>query len=146
MWVRYAVEHEVLEREVGRLRALYQQQQQPQPQPSHRRAKSSDLDQQFANLSLKHKEASGGHIQVSGQRHIWVYSQSFNWALTDSSVDGASRFPLFGRIKPDSSSACALPHPALFTLLYCLNFLSVGFVEVIFSDKLVSPCAPSSLC
>ncbi|CAA2993686.1 Transcription factor RF2a [Olea europaea subsp. europaea] len=66
-------EHEVLEREVGRLRALYQQQQQPQPQQpssSHRRAKSSDLDQQFANLSLKHKETSGGRNHVSGQLHI----------------------------------------------------------------------------
>ncbi|KAM3219573.1 hypothetical protein P3L10_024104 [Capsicum annuum] len=69
------LEHEVLERERGRLRALYQQQQQPQPQPqpqkpsySHRRTTSRDLDQQFANLSLKQKEAE--HDAVSGQLHI----------------------------------------------------------------------------
>ncbi|CAI9786188.1 unnamed protein product [Fraxinus pennsylvanica] len=62
-------EHEVLEREVGRLRALYQQQQQQnqqQPSSSHRRAKSRDLDQQFANLSLKPKEANASHDTVSG--------------------------------------------------------------------------------
>ncbi|XP_059291683.1 uncharacterized protein At4g06598-like isoform X1 [Lycium ferocissimum] len=56
------LEHEVLEKERGRLRALYQQQQLPQPQQkqqsssSHRRTTSRDLDQQFADLSLKHKE------------------------------------------------------------------------------------------
>ncbi|KAG8368815.1 hypothetical protein BUALT_Bualt15G0086000 [Buddleja alternifolia] len=61
-----AVEQEVLEREVGRLRSLYQQQQQQQPQQqqmssNHRRANSRDLlDQQFATLSLKHKESSPG--------------------------------------------------------------------------------------
>ncbi|XP_059304601.1 uncharacterized protein At4g06598-like isoform X1 [Lycium ferocissimum] len=55
------LEHEVLERERGRLRALYQQQQLPQSQQqqqsssSHRRTTSRDLDQQFADLSLKHK-------------------------------------------------------------------------------------------
>ncbi|KAL2511861.1 Basic-leucine zipper (bZIP) transcription factor family protein [Abeliophyllum distichum] len=59
-------EHEVLEREVGRLRALYQQQNQQQPSSSHRRAKSRDLDQQFANLSLKPKEANASHDPVSG--------------------------------------------------------------------------------
>lgn len=75
-WIFYAVEHEVLEREVGRLRALYQQQQQPQQQQQqqtssgHRRAKSRDLDQQFANLSLKPKEASAGRDSVSGQLHM----------------------------------------------------------------------------
>ncbi|KAJ4964107.1 hypothetical protein NE237_024046 [Protea cynaroides] len=55
------LEQDVLEREIARLRALYQQQQQP-PQPSsgHRRASSRDLDSQFANLSIKHKEASSG--------------------------------------------------------------------------------------
>ncbi|CAI9770131.1 unnamed protein product [Fraxinus pennsylvanica] len=66
-------EHEVLERELGRLRALYQQQQQPQqqqPSSSHRHAKSYDLDQQFANLSLKHKEANCGSNEVSGQLYI----------------------------------------------------------------------------
>ncbi|XP_073041558.1 uncharacterized protein At4g06598-like isoform X1 [Primulina eburnea] len=67
------MEHEVLEREVGRLRSLYQQQQQPQQQQtptSHRRANSRDLDQQFANLSLKYKEASAGRDSGSGQLHI----------------------------------------------------------------------------
>ncbi|KAJ6696461.1 hypothetical protein OIU74_015380 [Salix koriyanagi] len=48
------VEHEVLEREIGRLRALYQQQQQPQHQKpsSHRRSNSRDLDSLLENLSL----------------------------------------------------------------------------------------------
>ena len=70
-----AVEHEVLEREAGRLRGLYQQQQKP-PQPqqqissSHRRAKSRDLDQQLANLSLKLKETSSGQDSLSGQLHM----------------------------------------------------------------------------
>lgn len=66
------LEHEVLEREVGRLRNLYQQQQQPpQPTPSSlRRTKSRDLDQQFANLSLKPKETSAGRDSVSGQLHM----------------------------------------------------------------------------
>ncbi|KAL2231415.1 uncharacterized protein At4g06598 [Sesamum indicum] len=68
------MEHEVLEREVARLRSLYHQQQQPQQQQqpmssSHRRAKSRDLDQQFTNLSLKHKEATAGHDPVSSQLH-----------------------------------------------------------------------------
>ncbi|KAL0454455.1 UNVERIFIED_CONTAM: hypothetical protein Slati_0784700 [Sesamum latifolium] len=68
------MEHDVLEREVARLRSLYHQQQQPQQQQqqmssSHRRAKSRDLDQQFANLSLKHKEATAGHDPVSSQLH-----------------------------------------------------------------------------
>ncbi|KAF5731824.1 putative Transcription factor RF2a [Tripterygium wilfordii] len=59
------LEQEVLEREIGRLRALYQQHQQ-QPSSSHRRSKSRDLDSQFANLSLKHKDASPGHGPVTG--------------------------------------------------------------------------------
>lgn len=64
MW--NSVEQEVLEREIGRLRALYQQQQQPQTQPqqqpsgSHRRSNSRDLESQFANLSLKHKDTNSG--------------------------------------------------------------------------------------
>ncbi|XP_009589882.1 uncharacterized protein At4g06598-like [Nicotiana tomentosiformis] len=59
------LEHEVLERERGRLRALYQQQQLPQSQQqqqsssSRRRSTSRDLDQQFANICLKHKDGSG---------------------------------------------------------------------------------------
>ncbi|XP_042491561.1 uncharacterized protein At4g06598-like [Macadamia integrifolia] len=63
------LEQEVFEREIARLRALYQQQQQqepPQASSAHRRASSRDLDSQFANLSLKHKEASSGHEPVSG--------------------------------------------------------------------------------
>ncbi|KAG8474144.1 hypothetical protein CXB51_034022 [Gossypium anomalum] len=65
------LEHEVLEREIGRLRVLYQQQQQQQHQKqkpsssssssSHRPSSSRDLDSQFANLSLKHKDANSGH-------------------------------------------------------------------------------------
>ncbi|BAT73516.1 hypothetical protein LR48_Vigan1300s000700 [Vigna angularis] len=60
------LEQEVLEREIGRLRALYQQQQQPQtqqqqqPSSSHRRSNSRDLESQFANLSLKHKDTNSG--------------------------------------------------------------------------------------
>ncbi|KAG5580763.1 hypothetical protein H5410_051390 [Solanum commersonii] len=53
------LEHEVLEKERGRLRALYQQQKLPQSQQSsssHRRTSSRDLDQQFADLCLKQKE------------------------------------------------------------------------------------------
>ncbi|KAG5248479.1 hypothetical protein OIU78_014614 [Salix suchowensis] len=48
------LEHEVLEREIGRLRILYQQQQQPQHQKpsSHRRSNSRDLDSLLENLSL----------------------------------------------------------------------------------------------
>lgn len=71
-----AVEHEVLEREAGRLRGLYQQQQKPLTQQqqqissSHRRAKSRDLDQQLANLSLKIKETSSGQDSLSSQLHM----------------------------------------------------------------------------
>ncbi|XP_073144953.1 uncharacterized protein At4g06598 [Henckelia pumila] len=72
-YIKYMA-HEVLEKEVGRLRTLYQQQQQPQQQQqtpsSLRRTNSRDLDQQFANLSLKYKEASAGRDSGSGQLHI----------------------------------------------------------------------------
>uniref|UniRef100_A0A2P2L5D1 BZIP domain-containing protein n=1 Tax=Rhizophora mucronata TaxID=61149 RepID=A0A2P2L5D1_RHIMU len=61
------MEQEVLDREIGRLRALYQQQQQPST--SHRRSNSRDLDSQFANLSLKHKDTNGGNDPVSGPLH-----------------------------------------------------------------------------
>ncbi|CAO2815413.1 unnamed protein product [Amaranthus hypochondriacus] len=60
------LEHEVLEKEMSRLRAMYKQQQQQQQQPlqrpssSHRRTNSRDLDSQFANLSLKHKDPTSG--------------------------------------------------------------------------------------
>lgn len=69
----FLVEHEVLEREIERLRTLYQQQQQQaqqQPPPSHRRAKSRDIDSQFASLSLKHKDSTSGPDSVSGPLHI----------------------------------------------------------------------------
>ncbi|KAM7482155.1 hypothetical protein LguiB_006738 [Lonicera macranthoides] len=64
------LEHEVLEREIGRLRSLFQQQQQQQPSSSHRRSNSRDLDSQFANLNLKHKEATSGRDPVTGPLHI----------------------------------------------------------------------------
>ncbi|XP_076947456.1 uncharacterized protein At4g06598-like [Bidens hawaiensis] len=65
------LEHEVLEREIGRLRTLYQQQPQQQQQPppqSHRRAASHDrLDFQFANLTLKSKDSASVPDLVSSQ-------------------------------------------------------------------------------
>ncbi|KAI4298968.1 hypothetical protein L6164_032471 [Bauhinia variegata] len=67
------LEQEVLEREIGRLRALYQQQQQPQqqqPSGSHRRTSSKDLESQFANLSLKHKDTNSGRDPVTGPLRI----------------------------------------------------------------------------
>ncbi|GAA0177968.1 basic leucine zipper transcription factor [Lithospermum erythrorhizon] len=69
------LEHEVLERERGRLRALYQKQKQPQLQPEPKtggpqRTSSRDLDQQLAKLSLKHKDASHGQDLLSDQLHI----------------------------------------------------------------------------
>ncbi|XWS54864.1 hypothetical protein CRYUN_Cryun10bG0126200 [Craigia yunnanensis] len=67
------IEQDVLEREIGRLRVLYQQQQnqqQQQPSSSNRRSSSRDLDSQFANLSLKHNDASSGHDPVTGPLHI----------------------------------------------------------------------------
>lgn len=64
------LEHEVLEREIGRLRALYKQQQQlPKDQPllSHRRTYSKDsMESQFACLSLKTKESAAVCDFVSG--------------------------------------------------------------------------------
>ncbi|KAG8473632.1 hypothetical protein CXB51_035939 [Gossypium anomalum] len=72
------LEQEVLEREIGRLRVLYQQQQnqqqqqpqQKQPSSSHRRSSSRDLDSQFANLSVKEKDTSSGHDTVTGPLRI----------------------------------------------------------------------------
>ncbi|KDP42401.1 hypothetical protein JCGZ_00198 [Jatropha curcas] len=69
-----SVDHEVLEREMGRLRSLYQQQQQQrqpqqqqqQPSSSHRRTNSRDLESQFANLSLKQKDAIPCRDPVTG--------------------------------------------------------------------------------
>ncbi|KAK8624987.1 hypothetical protein V6N13_089871 [Hibiscus sabdariffa] len=59
------LEQEVLERELGRLRGLYQQQQNQQQQQKHpsssrRRSSSKDIDSQFANLSLKEWDTSSG--------------------------------------------------------------------------------------
>jgi len=68
-----ADQQEIFEREIGRLRSLFQQQQQqqqhPQQQaPTHSRSNSRDLDSQFANLSLKHSDPNSGHDAVSGLR------------------------------------------------------------------------------
>ncbi|KAF7842754.1 bZIP transcription factor 63 [Senna tora] len=71
------LEQEVLEREIGRLRSMYQQQQQQPQQPpqhmtqkppsaGHRRSNSRDLESQFANLSLKPKESNSGRDPVTG--------------------------------------------------------------------------------
>ncbi|KAL6868085.1 hypothetical protein ACP4OV_014930 [Aristida adscensionis] len=61
-------QQEMFEREIGRLRLLYQQQQQQQPPPphAHGRSNSRDLDSQFANLSLKHKDPNSGRDALSG--------------------------------------------------------------------------------
>lgn len=56
-------QQEMFEREIGRLRSLYQQQQQA---PALVRSNSRDLDAQFANLSLKHKDPSSGRDALSG--------------------------------------------------------------------------------
>ncbi|XP_024979993.1 uncharacterized protein At4g06598-like isoform X2 [Cynara cardunculus var. scolymus] len=69
------LEHEVLEREIGRLRTLYKQQQQPpteQPILSHHRHTNSrdSVESQFANLSLKNKESGAVRDAVSGPLHI----------------------------------------------------------------------------
>uniref|UniRef100_A0A804N6H3 BZIP domain-containing protein n=2 Tax=Zea mays TaxID=4577 RepID=A0A804N6H3_MAIZE len=66
-------QQEMFEREIGRLRTLFQQQQQqqhvPQQQaPTHSRSNSRDLDSQFANLSLKHSDPSSGRDAISGLR------------------------------------------------------------------------------
>ncbi|OIW00561.1 hypothetical protein TanjilG_24291 [Lupinus angustifolius] len=67
------LEQEVLEREIGRLRALFQQQQTlkpQQPSASHRRTNSRDLESQFANISLKHKDTNSGHDPATGALRI----------------------------------------------------------------------------
>ncbi|OAY63775.1 Uncharacterized protein ACMD2_05948 [Ananas comosus] len=66
-------QHEMFEREIARLRSLYQQQQQhlqPQPAPTHNRSSSRDLDAQFANLSLKHQDPNTGRDPVSDPLRI----------------------------------------------------------------------------
>ncbi|XP_020253069.1 uncharacterized protein At4g06598-like [Asparagus officinalis] len=64
------LQQEMLEREIARLRLLFQQQQQqqqsPQPASAHNRSKSRDLESQFTNLSLKHKDANSGREPVTG--------------------------------------------------------------------------------
>ncbi|KAE8777295.1 putative membrane protein [Hordeum vulgare] len=60
------VQQEMFEREIGRLRSLYQQQQQPPQPPTLSRSNSRDLDSQFANMSLKHKDPNSGRDAVSG--------------------------------------------------------------------------------
>ncbi|KAJ6805816.1 uncharacterized protein M6B38_172545 [Iris pallida] len=62
------LQQEMLEGEIARLRLLFQQQQQPSPQPAatHSRSNSRDLESQFTNLSLKHKEPSSGRDPVTG--------------------------------------------------------------------------------
>lgn len=65
------LQQETLEREIARLRTLYQQQQQQQrfqeqPHPTHARRSSRDLDSQFANLSLKPKDKTSGCESVTG--------------------------------------------------------------------------------
>ncbi|XXG72221.1 hypothetical protein AAC387_Pa07g1368 [Persea americana] len=74
------LEKEVLEREIARIQALpyqhlqqlqYPQQQQQLPHSSrHRRSSSRDLESQFANLSLRQKEAGSGSEPVSSSLHI----------------------------------------------------------------------------
>jgi hypothetical protein len=69
-----ADQQEMFEREISRLRSLFQQQQlqsQPVPQqqaPTHSRSNNRDLDSQFANLSLKHSDPSTGRDAISGLR------------------------------------------------------------------------------
>ena len=64
-FLNFAVQQEMFEREIGRLRSLYQQQQQQQA-PALVRSNNRDLDAQFANLSLKHKDPSSGRDALSG--------------------------------------------------------------------------------
>lgn len=69
------MEQELLEKEIGRLRALYQQQQQQQtqqPPASHKRASSKDLDSQFSSLSLNSKDSNSSRdsVSVTSQFHF----------------------------------------------------------------------------
>ncbi|XP_013613266.1 PREDICTED: uncharacterized protein At4g06598-like [Brassica oleracea var. oleracea] len=67
------MEQELLEKEIGRLRALYQQQQQTQQPPaSHKRASSKDLDSQFSSLSLNSKDSNSSRdsVSVTSQFHF----------------------------------------------------------------------------
>lgn len=68
------LQHEMLEREIARLRVLFQHQQQQSPLhpplPHGRSSSSSisDLDSQFANISLKHKVVNSGRDPITGLR------------------------------------------------------------------------------
>lgn len=64
------VQQEMFEREIGRLRSLFQQQQHilQQQAPTHSRSNSRDLDSQFANMSLKHNDPNSGRDAVPGLR------------------------------------------------------------------------------
>ncbi|CAH8392556.1 unnamed protein product [Eruca vesicaria subsp. sativa] len=68
------LEQEMLENEIGRLRALYQQQQQQihKPSANHKRATSKDLDSQFSRLSLNTKDSNcrRDSVSVMGQFHF----------------------------------------------------------------------------
>ncbi|XP_059631946.1 uncharacterized protein At4g06598-like [Cornus florida] len=79
------LEQDMLEREIGRLKSLYQlqmmQQQQKQQQQQqhhhqqkqhskHHRSKSRDLEPQMANLSIEHKEADSSSGSVNSSVHI----------------------------------------------------------------------------
>ncbi|KAG7588363.1 Basic-leucine zipper domain [Arabidopsis suecica] len=67
------LEQELLEKEIGRLRTLYQQQQQTQkPSASRGRATSKDLDSQFSSLSLNTKDSNcrRDSVSVMGQFHF----------------------------------------------------------------------------
>ncbi|VVA94128.1 unnamed protein product [Arabis nemorensis] len=68
------LEQEVLEKEIGRLRVLYQQQQQKTHKPSvrHGRATSKDLESQFSSLSLNTNDSNcrRGSVSAMGQFHF----------------------------------------------------------------------------
>lgn len=114
-----SVEQEVLEREIARLRTLYQQQKQPpqqQPPSGLRHTKSKDLDSQFSNLSLKHKDSSSGRDPMTGPVRsqicavlvavFFLYIQPMLQPLRKSRV-----FPLCGivqrlPVQASSFSAC----------------------------------------
>ncbi|XP_008802936.1 basic leucine zipper 34 [Phoenix dactylifera] len=68
------LQQEMLEREIARLRALHhhqqQHQQQPPAPPTHSQSNSRDLEIQFANLFLKHKESNSGREPITGLLHI----------------------------------------------------------------------------
>ncbi|KAK8700113.1 hypothetical protein V6N13_018517 [Hibiscus sabdariffa] len=68
------LEQEVLEREVSRLRIVYQQQQNQQQQPQlssrHRRSSSRDLESQFTSLSLNRKDVNSTHDPITGPLRI----------------------------------------------------------------------------